>query len=539
MSFDKLQELVGSLVKKIENSEKIPTPVLAAKLANCLQMYPEDHTIGAMTQVIEKMASNNNLFIRKQEFKNLYNKLYTRNTKFAQLFKDELGEVEQLPTPTFHHRDDAKEIDVYAGGDQVLSNALNSVFDKSTPLKMYSQKLADQAKHVVAKSLDSWNLKPTFINVDDGNEKFLVIKADYDTPKGITSFYVPVEVANNKLAEASVFMGNLGPQELNNSNIKNYLRKNAGNKLKVNAAGILDVLTKAASENREVSAAELALTRLNASRTTNADFFQNQIIGQKISEAAPKEVQLKKSDEFISFEEKFTSPYGQASFNFGEDKVKLARENISRELLSLGHDNAQVTVTSSDNSTIFYGVSLDGGKVAFTVPAKFANGKLQKPNVLICNGSISSFDADGVNKLYLNNQTDYKVAAVASPLFGLKPSELVDNIREAAAEGNMARAEDALNVLANAGDTKAYATGFQVYASGLHGQPKNQVTDHPMYNPNDFYKTAHSKFAISKQLGLPINKIYIDDQGNHRPLYRRGMSETYEGASFMNAKIFG
>ena len=124
-------------------------------------------------------------------------------------------------------------------------------------------------------------------------------------------------------------------------------------------------------------------------------------------------------------------------------------------------------------------------------------------------------------------------------MFGLKPSDLINNIREAATEGNLAKAEDALNVLASSGDTKAYASGFQVYASSLQGIKKNEVTDHPLYNANEFYTTAHSKFPISKQLGLPINKIYIDDQGNHRPLYRRGMSESYEGASFMNAKIFG
>ena len=539
MSFDKIQQLVGSLAQKIEDNEKIATPVLVTKLAKCLQSYPEDQTIGAMARVVEKMADNNTLFIRKAELKSLYHKLYSRNTKFAQLFSEELGLSDNLPTPTLHKRDDAGHIDVYAGADAVLSNALNSVFDKNTPLKMYSQALADKAKKSVASVLDACNLKPSNITVDDGNEKFLVVKADYDTPKGVTSFYVPVEVLNNKVAEAAVFMGNVGPQELNNNNVKNYLHKNAGSKLKITGSNILDVLTKAASENREVSDAELALTRLNASRQTQSDFFQGQVVGLKVAEAAPKDIEFKKSNEFKSFEDHFTSPYGQASFNFGEDKVKIARDNISRELLSLGHKNPQVAVVSSDKSTIFYGVSLDSGKVAFTVPVKIANNKIQKPTTLICNGSIASFDNDSINKLYINNQTDYKAAAAASPLFGLKPSDLIDNIRKAAQEGNLAQAEDALNVLAGSGDTKAYATGFHVYASSLNKPAENDITKHPLYSANDFYTTAHSKMPISKQTGLPINKIYIDEYGNHRPLYRRGMSETYEGASFMNAKIFG
>ncbi len=539
MSFDKIQQLVGSLAQKVEDSQKLATPVLASKLAKCLQAYPEDQTIGAMSRVIEKMAENNNLFIRKAELKSLYHKLYSRNTKFAQLFTDELGLADQLPEPTLHQRDDAKQLDVYTAADPILSNALNSVFDKHVPLKMYSQSLADNAKTSVARHLDSWNIKPTNIDVDQGNEKFLVVKADYDTPKGVTSFYVPVEVVNNKVAEAAVFMGNAGPQELNNENIKGYLRKHAGTKLKITGSDILDVLTKAASENREVSDAELALIRVNASRQPQSEFVQGQVVGLKVAEAAPKEIQFAKSDEFKSFEDHFTSPYGQASFHFGEDKVKIARDYISRELQSLGHKNPQITVTSNDKNTVFYGVSLDSGKVAFTVPVKIANNKIHQPTTLICNGSIASFDNDSINKLYLDNQTDYKVAAVVSPLFGLKPSDLVTQIREAAAEGNLVRAEEALNVLANTGDTKAYAVGFQVYASSLGNAKSDDITKHPMYNANDFYTNAHSKMPISKQTGLPINKIYIDDQGNHRPLYRRGMSESYEGASFMNAKIFG
>lgn len=65
MSIDKIQKLVSSLAKTIENSEKVATPVLAAKLAKYTEAYPHDQTIGLMSVVIEKMASNNNLFISK------------------------------------------------------------------------------------------------------------------------------------------------------------------------------------------------------------------------------------------------------------------------------------------------------------------------------------------------------------------------------------------------------------------------------------------------------------------------------------------
>lgn len=536
MSLDKIQQLIGSITKTVEDSHKIATPVLAAKLAKCLEEYPHDQTLGAMSRVIEKMASNNTLFICRADLKNLYQKLYSNNTKFAQLFGDELGQSPSEPELTVSVRDDAKNLNPYEVADPILSNALNSVFD-NVPLKMYSQALANKAIKSVNTDLDSWGLKPTSLAISDGSDKFLVIKADYETPKGITSFYIPIEINNNIISEASVFMGNAGPQELNHSNIKQYIISNAGSKLKINGTSILGVLTKAASENRDVSDAELALTRLYASRQGKAEFFQNQIVGQKIAEEAKKDIELPKSDEFVSFEKQFSSPTGVATFKFGPEKINIARENIVRDLVSLGYKNYQVAVSDHNENTIFYSVSLDGGKVAFTVPVKIANGKINKPTVFLCNGSVSVFDKNNIDSLYVSNESDYKAAAAASPLFGLKPSDLINNIRLAVADGNTSRAEDALNVLANSGDEKAYATGFQIFLQGL--SPKTAEASTQCSCSMIIKDSKVSQHPICGHTGLPLHKVYQDKEGNCRPLYRRGMDETYEAATFINAKIFG
>jgi len=534
MSLDKIQKLVNSLAKSVDDNGRIATPILAAKLAKATVAYPGDQTIGAMSRVISKMASNNTLFIRKADLKGLYQKLHTRNTKFAELFQDELGLVESLPTPTLMPRDETVQVNTYEVGDQVLANALASVFDKHAPLKMYSQLLADKALSSVASTLDAWNLRPSTLTVDDGNDKFLVIKADYETPRGITSLFVPVETRNNKVSEAAVFMGNTGPQELNHTAIKTYLNTQAGSKLQLSATGILSVLTAAVSENREVSDTEIALTKLTASRQGKSEFFQNSIVGQKVAEASKKDVQLPKYDEFSSFEDQFTSASGQAVWQFGVNMVKTAAEHISRELTGFGHKNPQVTVAKSDTTTILYNVSLDAGRVGFFVPVKIANDKLVKPSLMLCNGSVSQFDQEGIDKLYVSNSSDFKAAAAASPQSGLRASEVLQNLRAALAEGNYATAEDALNVLANCGDTKAHATGFAVYMAGLAQKDATPVT-----------KCAHqiknntSEHPICAHTGLPAHKVYQDKEGNCRPLYRRGMDETYEGAVFNNSKIFG
>lgn len=540
MSIDKIQQIANSLVKSVEDSEKLPVPVLSVKVAKYLKLYPEDKTLGAMSRVIENLNDNKTLFIRRSEFKSLYNKLYSTNTKFAQLFSDELGNLAKLATPVIMEKDDSISSNPYEIGDQVLASALNSAFDKNAPLKMYSQVLADKAKKTVASNLKFLNINPSFIDVVDGNEKFIILKADYETPKGLTSIFVPVEIHNGKTLEASVFVGNSGPQDLNKDNVVKYVTAKAGNKLEINGSTILNALSLASSENREISAAEIALIKVNSKKQQQSEFFQNQVIGQKVSTASVKDVELPKSEHFESFERKFASPYGVATLKFGDNNIKIARENIARELISYGYKNPQITITNVDKDAVFYGVSLDTGKTAFIVPVKISNNKVNKPSYILCNGSIALFNEEGIRDLYNQSKADYKVAAAASSLFGLKSSELIDSIRNSVDEKNYSKAEEALNVLASLNDEKAYATGFKVYTSGLSGDVKhNDVTQHPLYNPNDFYKSASSKMLVSKQTGLPINKIYIDDHGNHRPLYRRAMSETYEGASFMNHKIFG
>lgn len=536
MSLDKIQQLIGSLTKSIDDNERVATPILAAKLAKAVDKFPADQTIGAMSRVISKMASNNTLFIRKAELKSLYTKLHSRNTKFAELFEDELGLVESLPSPQIYQRDDnSKELNPFQIGDSVLANALPSVFDNQLPVKMYSEALANKALSSVANSLSGWNLKANCLKLESGNDKFLVIKADYETPKGVTSFYVPVEINDNKVIEASVFMGNTGPQELNYESIKNYLTKSTGNKLQITASSILGALTIAASENREISGAELALIKLNSNRQAKSEFSAGQIVGQKISEASVKDVNLPRYDEFASFEKQFTSPYGQASWQFGADNVKIARDYIVRELTSYGHKNTQVTVAKNDDTTLFYNVALDAGKIGFMVPVKVASGKVTKPSLMLCNGSVSRFDSESINELYVSNQSDFKAAAAASPMFELKPSDLINNIRQAVNESNHARAEDALNVLASAGDEKAYATGFQIFMQGLSNKPAdlNQSTcSHTI-------KNASSEHPLCVHTGLPVHKVYQDKDGNCRPLYRRGMDDAYEVAALNNSKIFG
>jgi hypothetical protein len=206
-------------------------------------------------------------------------------------------------------------------------------------------------------------------------------------------------------------------------------------------------------------------------------------------------------------------------------------KRLSLLLANYGKRSHQVNVLEASTNSITYGVSCDG--VAFKVPVTVENGRLQEPTVILCKGSIESFTSDGVQNLQSSELTDNKIAATVSPLFTLKASDLVETVREATEEGNYAKAEDALNVLANMDDAKAYRVALEEYTNGLSNVKKESSTT----TCSRIVKTANSTQPVCGHLNLPLNKVYQDKHGDCRPNSRKGMEDSNEGAYFMNSKI--
>src|ERR1700678_2786785 len=101
MSHDKITSLIDSAAKMLNDQEKIAIPWLNIKLNKVVEAHPYDQTIRAIANIVSKMEDNNKLLISKGELKDLYKKTYTNHTKFAEYFKDELGNIDPLATPKF------------------------------------------------------------------------------------------------------------------------------------------------------------------------------------------------------------------------------------------------------------------------------------------------------------------------------------------------------------------------------------------------------------------------------------------------------
>lgn len=527
--------MISSVSQSVEDNHKLALPQLSAKINRCLSNDPYDQTLGAMSRIVGDL-NQKQIFISRGEFKKLYQQLFSRGTEFGNLFSEELNlPQEKSPIQTFV-RNQEESFKPYQVEDTVLENALEHAFAPTNLTNnSYSSLLAEKAIKTVKNLLSSFQLSPSKVSVGGGNEKCFMVQADYETPKGLTSILLPLEVKeNNQVSDIGIFMGNKGAEDLSHNNIKSYILNNTGKKLNIKATVLLNSLTNS-SANNYISETELALSKFNAKKQGTADFHNDQILGHQVDDTPIPDVSIPQSNEFSSFEAQFTQPQGLADHQFGNQVVSTARQHLVSQLNLFGYRNPQIVVAKSDNNTIFYAVSLNAGKLAFTVPVKVSNKKIEKPCFLICQGAMFSFDKSGLSDLTQSNHSDFKTAAVASTMSSLKPSEIVQNIRQAMSENNFAKAEDALNVLAQANDQKAYEAAFQIYRNGLLNKTVENTT-----SCSHSIKSASSEHKVCTHTGLPINKIYQDKQGNCRPLYRQGMEDSSEGAGgFLNAKIFG
>jgi hypothetical protein len=527
---EKIAKLINSVSAHLDSNTELPLATLLSKLQTCAAKYPTDSTIIRMARIVDSL-SDQKLLITRDELKKIYKSTYTSDSKFASLFADELGETVKQPKLTEYKHNDFNEINMYAGADPALASALGQLFG-SDSIKPFSDDYAKKAVAQVNGALDGWELKPSQISVATGNSDYIIVQASYHTTKGVTSFFVPVEIQNKKVIQPEILLGNNGPQELNYKNIKNYITTQAGNQLIFSANTIVNLLTKVASEKKRLSPIEFAAAKIAADKGEKGLAYSS-VLGQTIPKNEVTQVEVTRLAEADTFEKKLKTSEGAALLQFGEQKLNTAANLIKRELESFGYKSVQMKVSNATSDCVTYTVTLDG-KIGFNVPMKISN-KIEFPSVLICNGGIQEFSAKNINAIVASNNKDYKILAVASNSYGLKPSDLIMQVKEAVENNNTAKIEDCLNVLRECGDAKAYATAFNYYRTALAGKLPQKEASKCKF----IVKSAKYGGPCCGHLNLPLNKVFQDQFGNCQPLHRLNMSETYEGVSFMNSKVFG
>ena len=415
---------------------------------------------------------------------------------------------------------------------------------------------AKQAQTVASLELARLGVAPKSVNTFGGTESFIICDATYETPKGEAHLLVPVELSKSGTLIPTFFASKHGFADLNKQTVEEHIIASAGKSFNVKAETLINALSvaKEAStmDDFEIKALAMQEAVNNKKLTKEASsmdqsqmpFASNGIFMQEVDKAENASVQLPQAKDFEKFASSLSSSKGVASFVFGEALVSSARDAISSKIMSFGY-KPQISVLACDDTdnTITYAIRVDtgNGPVGFEAMAEINNGKATLPSIIVSADKAYDFSREGINSIIKSNEPDYKSVAAVSPMYELKASEILENIRVAADAGDFKTAEEALTVLAEKGDKETYSLGLAEYMRSVNASANKHLQKQASVKSccKRIVKASTHSAPICGHLNLPLDKVYQNEQGECVPLYRKAMSDTYEGVLFNTSKILG
>ncbi len=534
-SIHNLKRFFDEVNKKMADSEKFFTGRLATRLTKAAHSYPSDHTMIQMASFLARRAeAPGGHLISRAELKDVYNRLYTTNTKAAAFLQDELGtNPNNLPEATTMTRNanEGECVKHEDFADQALVAELESAFDSRIAYKPgYDPKLASVAEKMVTASLPG---KPK-VKAVDGREFAVLCQASYDTPKGVANVLIPVEVANGQPVPPNVFLSREGFVNLTQSNLERHVVATAGKYFKVNSSQLFEVIKTAKfGPTQGMDSIDRAVLALKAQKGTPATHDPNGILYQEVDKYA-EAVKVPESKDTAKFAERLNSVVGEAEFIFGRDIVGAGRGMVQMKLADSGYKNAQIKVSGFNADAIIYSVAING--TGFKVPVKVekkASGKysVKIPTVLLASGNINSLNSAGIKSAIGMNDQQSFAAAIGLDL--ATSQELLNEVEKACEVGDYKKAGEVVSILNARGDETAFRYAFGRYMEALEGKQVEKKAQPKM-------KTIKiGGNVVEATTGLPIDKVYVDENGVVQLKYRKNMNKTDDVAAggFMHSKI--
>lgn len=543
-SIQDLKRFVAELSNKLAATDKFFTARLATRLNKAAEQHPHDHTIIQMASFLNKRASSQGgQLISRGELKRVYDHLWTSNTKCASYLGEEIGVKDtNLPEPPKTSRSprEGESIDdLYSRHvDPKLASEFESLFNNGVGYKGFDPRTAKMAEKLVQASLPG----DPVVQTVDGREYAVLCQATYETPRGRSSVLIPVEVSAGNAVVPNVFLTPAGFESLTEQNIVSHIERTAGRSFRVNANQIFDVIKKAKfgtieeAKVLDMMAGKKVAAELNSvdravmllkAKTGENGITQDGILYQKV-DAETKGVELPELKQTRLFAEQLGSVAGQAEFIFGKTAVNMGGNWIRKELEDFGYSNVQVKVANVSDDSIIYAVSAGGA--GFKVPVKVVSNKVTQPSIVITAGGIEEFSQEGIKSAI--GASDIKASALALGYDVSNPAALIREVEASCQVGDMKRAGEALSALAATGDEVATKYAFDIYMQTSNGEIKTEASPK--------MKTIKvGGNVVEATTGLPVDKVYVDSNGNVQAKYRQHMENTEEGIAggFMNAKI--
>lgn len=530
-----LRSFVAELSNKLASADRFFTARLATRLTKAAQEHGQDHTIVQMANFLNRRANApGGHLISRAELADVYNRLYTSNTKCAAYLEDELGGIKahnlpEAPKTTRSPREGESIDDLYSRhADQKLVAELESALDKNTTYRAYNPVVGKRAEQIVAAVLPG---NPV-VRAVDGRDYAILCEATYATPKGKTSVIIPVEVIKDSVLVPTVFLTPAGFENLTHKLVEAHVVRTAGKSFRVNSEQVLNVIKKAKCiasgepEREGLDNVDAAVMAFKA-KTGGNDITHEGILYQKVDPEV-KNVKLPESKQTQQFANQLGSVAGQAEFVFGTKAVGMGKYWVQNGLESLGYTNVQVKVANIQNDAIIYAVAVAGS--GFKVPVKVQEGRAIPPKMVLAASGIETFDKNGIKNAL--GAGDIKASSVALGYDLTNPAGLIKEVQAACDSGDVERAGDAFKALAATGDETATKYAFDLYMGALEGKKEAKVAP----------KMKTIKIGgnvVEATTGLPIDQVYVDEYGQVQRKYRQYAEKTDQVAAggFLNAKI--
>lgn len=536
MNFNKLAQLASQAVQVVEGSEQFPVGILAVQAQKLAEVFPHDLTVRGMESFLKKRAENQS-FITRSELRSVYDKLYSRGNKFAKHFESELG-LAQETIKTASAREVKTDILVEAfetTGNGALKNSLSSILDNKSVVKFCSDRSIKSAEKSCLHELNMLGVPPKMVEVVAGQEDLVICRAAYETPRGTTNVLIPIELKNEKALLPTMFLSEAGFLDLEKQKLEDHLLKTAGLALRVDAGQILNLLDKIKNgETKVVGEVEEIVLRASLKRGAAAH-GDNGVVYMPLEEVKEERevVVVEGPEEYKNLGDRLNTAAGTAELLLGKNTVDMGRSLVAQTLTDCGFKNAQVRVASSNKNTVTYAVAIQDG-LGFKVPVKIANNKLVAPSFGLTENGLIELSSESIKAALVTKVANRSAALQASALYDLNPRELYVNLEKALAEENYLRAEDALALLEKSGDELAYRKAFDVYTSHLRGDKLQKTAS---VSCSRQYKVASTGSAMCGHYHLPVEKVFQDENGKCKPLYRKG-EEISTPALLTNYKMF-
>ncbi|HUU88835.1 MAG TPA: hypothetical protein VMX17_13940 [Candidatus Glassbacteria bacterium] len=545
------------LANKLFAAEKLMVPRLQTLAKRGAENHPNDQTLRMMYNVLQRMNEHDKMFITRGEFRELYNKFATNGNKASGYFTKELA-LDELPKgKVMKYSEDASRDIIQEAfdntADKSILNALNEVWDDSGKLnknaeyKMYNPDTAEKAASVAHLTLVRMGLEPKTVKTFAGSTDFIICDATYDSFKGEAHVLIPMETSASGVLIPNMFVTKYGFADLTKPNLVKHIADSSGNSLLVKASDLMNTL-KTAKKITSMNEIELQIAIAESKEDSNIvrtatdksslALTENPVFVSLLEPKQATDLQLPVMEQTQSFAAMLESQSGLAKQIFGEKVVENGRQVIASKLQSFGL-NSQVAVASCDEDNIIYAVRLDTGTgpFGFHVLAEVTNKKVHIPNLIATKDKPYEFSKEGINKALQSQMSDIGMLAKISPMYDLKPSEIMDRLRSAADKKDYKTAEDALNIIAEKCSPELYATAMAEFMRSLSAS-KLEKTASTKSGCKMIIHTANHIGPVCGHLNLPLDQVHQDEHGHCRRAYRQHINDTYEGLMFNANKVF-